>query len=346
MDARGEVAAYLHLRIPELLGISVRRVSALAANVWRVQVEGDRELVAKYQIFGPLTQGKAYDVLEVERDVLAVLCAADCPVPRLLAIDTAACFVVFESAGDETLDDWVQEQRGGTASLLEQIIRGQCAIDATLARREYLFAGRVAPGVDQRALAAGWDEVGIRAEWAAQALRRHLHMGPLPPSARAALAAMHAYLARRCPVLGCSDYNARNIVVARPGVTASFIEFAKLGWDWTERRLVQYTTCMGGGRKDGRMLPLLDERAVHLYAEVSGRADSMRALDCHQIFFMLNGVAALCKALEQPDLEWAQALFRSWAKPAERLCIFAKELAKPLSDYGDAVALRTAFQDV
>jgi hypothetical protein len=344
VDAHGEVVAYLRRRIPELLGLSVHLVSALSANVWRVQVEGGRELVAKYQIFGPLSQGKAYDLLEVERDVLAVLCAAGCPVPRLLAIDAEAFFVFFESVGRETLDDWVQEKRGDTAPLLEQIVRGQCAIDATLTQHGHLFEPRVAPGVDRQALVGAWHEVGKRAQWAAQALRRHLRMGPLPATAHAALVAMNVYLAQRCPVLGSSDYNARNIVITGAEPTASFIEFAKLGWDWTERRLVQYTTSMGSGREGALMLSLLDERAVCLYAEVSGRVDSIRALDCHHVFFMLNGAAALCEALEQPEREWAQALLASWAKPSERLRLFAKELAKPLSADGDAVVLRAAFQ--
>ncbi len=345
MDAREEVAAYLRRRIPELIGISVAKVAALSAGVWRVQVEDGRELVAKYQIFAPLTRGKAYDLLEVERDVLAVLCAAGCPVPRLLAIDAAAFFAIFESVGGKTLDDWVHEQSGDTQSLVEQIICGQRAIDTALECCTNSLAPRVAPGVDCEALAIAWREVGQRAQWAAEALCRHLHRPPLSGAVRTALGAMHAYLAQREPTLGSSDYNARNIVVAEAGPTASFIEFAKLGWDWTERRLVQYTTCMGSGRPGAVMHPLLDAPAARRYAELSVRADAARALDYHQIFFMLNGAAALCKALEQPTLEWAKALLDSWDKPEQRLRLFAQALARPLSDDVAAARLRAAFRD-
>ena len=345
MDSGGEIAAYLRRRIPELLGLSVEGVSALAAGVWRVRVVDGRELVAKYQIFAPLTRGKAYDLLEVERDVLAVLSQAHCPVPRLLVIDVEAFLAIFESVGSETLDDWVHEQRGATEALVEQIICGQCAIDTALAQRTDSLAPRVAPGADGEALVEAWDEVGQRAQWGLEALRRHLHLAPPTREVQSALGVVHAYLAQRQPALGSSDYNARNIVVSAAGPTASFIEFAKLGWDWTERRLVQYTTCMGSGRPGAVMRPLLDARAARRYAEISLRPDAARALDGHHIFFMLNGAAALCRALEQPKMERSKALLGAWDKPAKRLRQFTDALAKPLSDDADAARLRAAFRD-
>ena len=274
MGSGGETAAYLRRRIPELLGLSVEVVSALAAGVWRVQVAGGRELVAKYQIFAPLTRGKAYDLLEVERDVLMVLSQAHCPVPRLLAIDAEAFFVIFESVGSATLDDWVHEQRGDTEALVEQIIRGQCAIDAALAQRTDSLASRVVPGADGAALVEAWDAVGQRAQWGLEVLCCRLDLAPPTREVQSALGAVHAHLAQRQPALGSSDYNARNIVVSTTGPTASFIEFAKLGWDWTERRLVQYTTCMGSGRPGAVMRPLLDARAARRYAEISLRSDA------------------------------------------------------------------------
>ena len=60
---------------------------------------------------------------------------------------------------------------------------------------------------------------------------------------------------------------------------------------------------------------------------------------------MLNGAAALCRALEQPKMEHSKALLGAWDKPAERLRQFAQALAQPLSDDVDAARLRAAFRD-
>ena len=42
----------------------------LAEGVWRVEDADGRKVVVKHQPFGWLTEGTAYDLLEVERDVL------------------------------------------------------------------------------------------------------------------------------------------------------------------------------------------------------------------------------------------------------------------------------------
>jgi hypothetical protein len=172
-----------------------------------------------------------------------------------------------------------------------------------------------------------------------------LHLGGEPLTARhgAVLAEMHAWLAARQPVLGSSDYNARNIVVDVPVGQAFFIEFAKMGWDWTERRLVQYTTCMGSGRADGSMRVLLDAEAVRLYAEESALADAAKALDYHQIFFMLSGAAVLCAALSDPLQDSSKSLLRAWPSPQARLRQFGAALARPLSDDDVAAPWRAVF---
>jgi len=70
------------------------------------------------------------------------------------------------------------------------------------------------------------------------------------------------------------------------------------------------------------------DAALH-YTEISGRADGARALDCHQIFFLLNGVAKLCAALDGGPR--AEALLVRWREPAARLRQFAAMLRQALS---------------
>ena len=309
----------------------------LAEGVWRVEDADGRKVVVKYQPFGWLTEGTAYDLLEVERDVLGLLHGAGCPVPAVLEIDREAHCIFLEWVGEHTLDEAIQT---GDYEATQQAIAGLCRIERVLAQHEEQLAARVAPAAGRDALAMAWDEAGARAHAGLEQLLDRLGR-PVDSAAQQQLDEMYAYLAARPPVLGSTDYNAHNAVVHAASGTVRFLEFAKIGWDWTERRLVQYTTSMGSGRSDGRMRSLLDAPAARLYAERSGRSDGAQVLDYHRIFFLLNGAALLCAALagEPPG----PALLKRWQRPARRLRQFADMLTQNVSADPVAVAFRACL---
>ena len=67
----------------------VRAIAPLAEGVWCIEDADGRKVVVKHQLFGRLTQGTAYDLLEVERDVLGLLAREPgCPVPAVLGVST------------------------------------------------------------------------------------------------------------------------------------------------------------------------------------------------------------------------------------------------------------------
>ena len=309
----------------------------LAEGVWRVEDADGRKVVVKHQPFGWLTEGTAYDLLEVERDVLGLLRGASCPVPAVLEIDREAHCILLEWIGERTLDDAIQ---AGDYEATRQAIVGLCKIERAFVQYEDRLASRVAPAAGRAALAAAWDEAGARAHAGLEQLFDRLER-PVDSAAQQRLDEMYAYLAARPPVLGSTDYNAHNAVVHAESGTVRFLEFAKIGWDWTERRLVQYTTSMGSGRSDGRMRSLLDASAARLYAEASGRGDGARALDYHRIFFLLNGAALLCAALAgKPP---GPALLKRWQQPAQRLRQFADMLTQNVSADPVAGAFRACL---
>ena len=86
-------AAYLRAGHPP-----VRAITPLAEGVWRVEDADGRKVVVKHQLFGWLTQGTAYDLLEVERDVLGLLHRAGCPVPAVLGIDQEAHCIFYNGS--------------------------------------------------------------------------------------------------------------------------------------------------------------------------------------------------------------------------------------------------------
>lgn len=310
----------------------------LAEGVWRVEDADGRKIVVKHQLFGRLTRGRAYDLLEVEREVLDLLRTAGCPVPAFLGADPDAQCIFLQWVGDRLLNDAIQDSDHAATM---QAIRGLCAIERAFAQRADQLAARVVPSANRAALAAAWDEAGARAHAGFEQLCRRLQR-PVDAGMRPLLAAIHGWLAARPAALGSVDYNARNAVVAPGGTCVYFLEFAKIGWDWTERRLTQYTTSMGSGRPDGRVCSLLDAPAARLYAEVSGRGDGARALDCHRIFFLLNSAALLGAALDGEPA--ALALRQHWKRPHARLRQCATMLAEGLSTDPSAAEFRSRLQ--
>ncbi len=316
----------------------IRAFAPLAEGVWRIEDADGRKVVVKHQLFGRLTQGTAYDLLEVERDVLGFLHTAGCPVPAVLGIDKEAHCIFLQWVGDRTLDDAIQD---GDRATTIQAIRGLCAIERACAQRADQLKPRVVPSANRTALNVAWDEAGARAHTGIEQLGSRLQR-PLDAGVQPLLKAMHDWLAARPASLGSVDYNAYNAVVEPGGTHVYFLEFAKIGWDWTERRLTQYTSSMGSGRQDGRMRSLLDASAARLYAEASGRSDGARALDYHRIFFLLNSAALLCAALDgEPH---ALALRQRWKRPYARLRQCAAMLAEGLSTDPSAAEFRSRLQ--
>ena len=346
-QAFSELEAYLRLKIPHMPcgGSPVRRSTQLAEDVWEIELEEDRRLVAKHQSFGFLTKGLAHDLLEVEEKLLGLLRQNACPVPRALGCDRAAQIIFLEHVGDRTLDEVLQEDPGSTpCAYARQAISGLQAIAEICRRQQAELEPLVAEVVNKGALKAAWDKARKGAREGLAAL--HSHLGCPPPTTRAEvlLDEMGLWLASRPPVLGSTDYNARNLIVDEDSGKLNFIEFAKIGWDWTERRLVQYTTSMGSGRENGCIRSLLDARSAKIYEEVGGGSQGTRALDYHHIFFLLNGAALLCSALEKPRPSAAAALLAQWKNPAQRLRQFAAHLAVCLSTDARAREFRAQFE--
>ena len=327
-DVDEKTAEYLCAWAPQMLSgrPEIVAITPFTDEVWRVETADGRKMVVKQQLFGFLTQGKAYDLLTVEREVLGLLHEADCPVPEVLGVDDDRQCIFFAWVGDDTLDDALQ---AGDTVLIGPAIEGLCTIERMCDRHAARLVSRVVPTAGRDELVAVWDATGERAHEGLEQLSRRLGQSRDMARAVLLLAEMHRWLAERPPSLGSTDYNARNVVVDPDGTRVRFIEFAKIGWDWTERRLVQYTTSMGSGRADGRMRSALHRDAALHYTEISGRADGARALDCHQIFFLLNGVAMLCAALDCGPR--AEALLARWREPAARLRQFAVMLCQALS---------------
>lgn len=299
--------------VPALMpgGPTAVALSSLADDVWLVELADGGRAVAKHQFYGLLTRDEPYDLLRVEVDVLGYLRRCGCPVPFPFGFDRGGQFVLLEYAGPTTLAAALRQpppvarRRLWAGKLLGGLVR----IEAALAVDAPDWGGRVVPGASRADLSASWRQAVLAA---AEGLRLLLdELGG--PSERVGLEAVLQQLAAdlgdREPSLGPTDYGAGNVVLDATGERLTFLELGKLGWDWTERRALQYTTCV----ELEEPLGLLDRRAVEAYGGLWDRALAparVAALDGHRLIFYLllarrlrrggRRAASLARALAAP----------------------------------------------
>ncbi len=304
----------------------LKNLVVLDDDVWLIERTDGTKLVAKYQPFGLLTQGQPYDLLSVEQKVLTLLNTAACPVPQVLGLDPTNQFIFFSYCGPQTLDNAIsQDTDKARQHYLAQVIDGLKLIDAVFLDQETLLQPLVAPALRKKALDLTWRQCSKQAYQGLTALAANTNLkADAVTRLTRYLETILLWLGARQPVLGTSDYRAANLVIEPIHRQLYFIEFAKIGWDWTERRLTQYTSTTGVGQKSG-FCTLLDKAALAQYASLDH--DSARALDYHFRVFWLNAAAQLGQALEEPV---ATNLLQAWSAPSRRWQQLVRLLAREL----------------
>jgi hypothetical protein len=345
----GSAAAYLAASIRRTLGDSARLASAsqvsraigMHPGVWRIVLTDGRRLVAKRLPLAALVRGRPFDPLVVEPEVLRHL--DGCPVPQVLGVDADGCLIYYGWCGDETLDDVCQlDDPSAHRSSAELVIEGFSLIRSGFERASGELAHRTFPGCGPTDLLAGWD--AVRRELDADLPQVSARCGLSDEAALrlgTAVARLGGELADTSPVLGVTDYNARNVVLDREGDQLRFIEFGKIGWDWDERRLVQYSTGMGGGLARGRFRSLLTPDTVGAASDSIAMA---HRLDGHHLIFHLLAACRLCRAVaETARAGEATECLRFWRDPEARLLQLRAILACPLSSNALVTGVRGLF---
>lgn len=324
---------YLHDLVPRLLpgAPPVARIAPLAEDVWQVELGDGRRLVAKHQLWGFLARGAPYDLLQVEQQVLDLLGRQGCPVPGVLGLDPPSQVILLEYCGSHTLEEV------DSPPYIPQVIEGLLRIEQTLERHGDCLAWRAVPQAALPCLHWAWAQASLQARKGLEQLGQW--HGCVPAAlgrAQQALDEVLSSLAARPPALGATDYNPRNIAVDLEKGRLCFIDFAKIGWDWTERRLVQYTNTV---KRDFRSL--IGAGEVAFYTAQAGR-ERARALDGHHLVFYLNAASRLGAALAAPA-EHA-ALLRAWGSPQSRREQLVRQLALPLGADPAAACIREIFR--
>ena len=301
----------------------IRHGSVERESVWRVTVDGQNYALKQHIVASPVGDS-TFTPFEVESAVLSTLRDAGCSVPTIVWRSDADFCLLLDWRGESTLDDLAQaaplESLNG---VIVDALGGFCQIEKSFADRRADLAPYVYTldypaylrHTMQGIIDRGRKTMGYLAQLCGAPTASDLDelWSNLAPS-------LHG----NSGTLGALDYNARNIMVDANSV--SFVDFGGIGWDWSERRIVQYFNSLGSNREGGNFINLLNQEVIGAYAN---RALAYRSgiseenifvqLDYHNILFYLSVVHRLLEAVVQPTREKNRALLRTWEDAGARL---------------------------
>ena len=293
-------------------------------NVWRLEIAGEPYLLKQHLITQPIG-ASTFTPFQIESKVLSVLHQAGCRVPKI--VWKSEPYLLLEWCGELTLDDLAQEKPlKDLATIRNNVVRELCRIEGVFVNH----ADTIAPYTFPLNLHDTMEATLTQARKTMSYLARLGEESTLT-NREAFIDTVWTELATRLqevstdsPTLGGLDYNARNVVI--DSETPTFIDFASVGWDWQERRLVQTLSSLGAHRQDGNFVNLLDPATVELYINESEnhqlgrpRPGFATLVDCHQLLFYLVAIYRLVRAVAQPDTTENRILLRAWGDPKARL---------------------------
>jgi hypothetical protein len=169
------------------------------------------------------------------------------------------------------------------------------------------------------------------------------------------LAELQLRMSRYPMAPGVLDYNSRNIIIEVEAESESiyFIDFSRIGFDWSARRLVQYSTSIGANRNSGSFISILNPKIIKKYAEYMEKnganrlpaSETMAQVEHHHILFFLTAISKIVASLKNPGYEPNRLLLKAWGEPSHRLKSAFRELLKPLGEDELAKRLREILSD-
>ncbi len=298
-------------------------------NVCRLRFNSEYYLLKQHDITTPVVK-TGQTPLQIETSVLTLLHNNGCQVPQLLWKSEHHHALLLEWCGESTLDALVQRREQpelDLTPLLFTILEELCKIETCFTTHAaqltpYVFDFN-AQGTLQDLLGRGKTIVGYLS---------HLNNGkPMSLIEEGTFTAAWDVLSSRLQhaptTLGSLDNNARNIVIQE--ASPFFIDFASIGWNWQEMRLVQLLNSIGAflvsPSETGNFVSLLDRKLVNAYAEwVSTHRETCppdevaARVDAHHLLFYLSVIDQLLQAVAQPDATENRMLLEAWGNPQKR----------------------------
>ena len=321
-----QIAAYLHISPDQIKCAPIQHGTLERNNVWRLTAMGRSFLLKQHLITQPIGES-TFTPFQIETAVLLRLHQAGCRVPELYWWSDPTGCLLIEWCGDTTLDDVAQETPiEDLKQLLQNTVRAFCQLEAGFAK----FADTLTPYIyplDYSVVLRDTLQTLLNQGRKTLDYLGWMRGEPMPSNQAGTLDTIWERLSNRLyratPTLGTLDYNARNIVV--DGTTPTFIDFGSIGWDWSERRLVQSLNCLGTNRTNGNFVSLLDREIVKEYAEQAAKnredwseIEISAQVDCHHLLFYLSIIHRLLQSTAKPEAAESKATLQAWGAPKAR----------------------------
>lgn len=304
-------------------------------SVWLVTTADHSRFVVKHHIFATLTQGKPYDLLDVEQKVTTLLQHDHVAIPQIVATDHTLGLSVYEWCGNQTLDDFCQHTH--TTDIAPRVIQTLLNLEQSFHKNTTILHPHIAPGSTSQDTLTSFEEATTTLTQLLHALLPYPQESAIPQHWQTILQTL-----KQAPLtLGPTDYNARNIVLSdthQPHI----LELTKIGYDWPERRLIQYATSLGAHLPNGQIIGLLTPQNAADYAQTTAKYRSVSAqqiltcLDMHHLIFFLFCTMQCLHASKQSD--------HPWQNINTRLQNIKTALATPYSQNVDTNFFRQQFQ--
>lgn len=291
-------------------------------NVCILRLGTENYLLKQHDITIPVVDA-GHTPLQIEAAVLALLHDNGCQVPRLIWKSEHHHALLLEWCGEFTLDALAQHSEKSLQHLkplLPTILRELSKIEICFTTH----AARFAPYVFRFNAQATLLDLLERAKKVVGYLS-HLSDSPMSAVQTEVLTNAWNGLADRLQnapmTLGNLDNNARNIVIR--DASPFFIDFASIGWNWQEMRLVQLLNSIGAflvsPSETGRFVSLLDRELVDIYAEwvsthreTSLPAEIAARVDSHHLLFYLSVIDQLLRVVAAPETTESRMLLEAW----------------------------------
>ena len=307
-------------------------------SVWKITTTDHHMFALKHHMFAHLTQNKPYDFIAVENEVTPLLLKENVSVPQIIATHPEHGFTIYEWCGEETLDDHCQQH--STPPLTNKVIETIVALERGFQKHTATLQSRIAPGGNIQDVQTTFSDTLVSLTNVLPDLI-HTLTQQTPPNLSTQWHTLCQHIQETPLTLGPTDYNARNIVFS-PTQTPSILELSKIGYDWPERRLIQYTTSLGAHLATGHIIGLITPKNAAQYAQKSATHRTVSAdqilthLDMHHLIFHLLAALQCLQASTQPN--------HPWKNINTRLNDIQTALAMPLSQMPSTLFFRRLFQ--
>ncbi len=346
-----QVAAHLNINIADISVESIHHGSLQKHNVCRLRIGTDSFLLKQHDFTVPVPQ-TSFTPFQIEKHTISILHNDGLCVPRMIWDSEQHSALLLEWCGNQTLDSLAQKSsKANLNPLLNTILSELCRFEAFFAKHITQFQPYIYHYDPMKNLKHLLEQ-GRKTISYLEHLSKTPHIETHRKQIDAAWTSLSNRLFEAGPTLDSLDYQAHNIVI--DGELPTFIDFGSIGWDWQERRLVQYFNSIGAHQEGANFVSLLNRELVETYAEwVAQHRDKVEVndvtalVDAHHLLFYLTVVHRILEAVARPEVIKNKTLIQGWGDMRIRFqCAISIIVGTNLSDDADTNLIRELIREL